>query len=825
MLHYCTTCRGVLGCQCVVPKDGVAPCPATGAIWVHVLDERGEPAPLPVTLTPSKGLAINKPAAPNGFAQFPDLDPGAYRAHVDLNSMQRKSWKPVTAEASRQLAGGQLAYLDLHFARVGAIKATVKLAAGGDPIELKADVSVKGGDARPLAGGSCEIDDVPVGVRTASISGDADYVKNPLVEIEVRQGETTPVVFQAKPRLKASVGAQEGLTPKPGWWHPTVAEKHVRVPLVIRLAESLCGESVESYKGKITLKCTGVQFFGSKDGGEPIVGIPAGQARGDGKKIWAMCQDKPTADFDVKLELDKIDDHYIVEELVACKIKVGEIDIVTPVLPKKVLVLKHNGKTDDTATTLTPFTLKFKESVPGKAKELKVKVKLTAATDGGGAIDVRKKGTDPLAATLTLDDVPAESMVEVKGRTAGKCKLTLALEGVFEGIELAPHEASAVWVEELEIKVHQHEKHKHPGGPTTTWVAEREVFQHHAEPLVIGAGAATLYPRAQVRIKKPTDTFWEYTSKVVLTPGVGGSEVVDTGGTKKQDLIKADFTEGYLKLEVKTVNSGIRTPKQQWDTVQGKEDDTATALVAANNFDPKCRRESIAIACGATANAEAGDTVLVNGSRVVLKAFSFDQDLDRRVWSACKMALTAAGFSTNMKKPINKNDVAIAIAASHHHLGLRSGIRKNKVNKTEVSKGFEAFAGKPNTDEKISFINARYGDDVGVASGLHASTEAAIRHLLDAGGWDAVAHRTCGIPGLHAEIIAVNDLLLARHPVTEITVSTYQLINLALRGMRFPTCRNCNVILKHIGVRAISQWTPGTCHKDGAALPPGLGEP
>lgn len=820
MLHYCTTCRGVLGCQCVVPKDGVAPCPATGAIWVHVLDERGDPAPLPVTLTPSEGLAINKPAAPNGFAQFPDLDPGTYRAHVDLDSKQRKSWKPITAEASRQLAGGQLAYLDLHFAKVGAIKATVKLAAGGEPIELKADVCVQGGDTRPLAGGSCEIDDVPVGVQTVSISGDADYVKNPLVEIEVKQGETTPVLFQAKPRLKASVGAQEGPTPKPGWWHPTVAEKHLRVPLVIKLAERLCGKSIESYKGTITPRCAGVQFFGSKDGSDPIVAIPAGQARGEGKKIWAMCQDKPTADFDVKLELDGVEDHYVVDELVACKIKVGEIDIVTPVLPKKVLVLKHNGKADDTATTLTPFTLKFKESVAGMAKELKVKVKLTAATDGGGAIDVRKKGTDPLASTLTLDEVPAESIVEVKGTTAGKCKLTLALEGVFEGVELAPHEASAVWVEELEIKVHQHEKHKHPGGATTTWLAEREVFQHHVERLAIGAGE--LYPRAQVRIKKPTDTFWEYTSKVVLTPGVGGSEVVDTGGTKKHDLVKADFLEGYLKLEVKAVNSGFRTPKQQWDTVQGIADDTATALVAANDFDPACRREAIAIACGATANADAGDTVLSNGGRVVLKAFSFDQDLDRRVWSACQMALSAAGFSKNKSNPINKTDVAIAIAASHHHLGLRSGIRKNKVNKegVVVGKGFEAFALKPSAGEKIAFIKARYADDVGVA-GMHPSTEAAILHLLGPGGWDAVAHKTCGIPGLHAEIIAVNDLLLAGHPVTEITVSTYQLINLALRGKRFPTCRNCNVILKHIGVRAISQWTPGTCH----TLPAGLGEP
>lgn len=825
MLHYCTTCRGVLGCQCVEPKGGVAPCPATGAIWVHVLDERGDPAQLPVTVTPSEGAATDKPTSPNGFAQFPDLDPGTYRAHVDLDPIQRKSWRPVTAAASSQLSGGQLAYLDLHLAKVGAIKATVKLAAGGDPIELKADVSVQGVDTRPLADGWCEIADVPVGVQTVSITEEADYVKNPLAEVTVTQGQTTDVVFRAKPRLKASVGAQEGPTPKPGWWHPTVAEKHLRVPLVVKLAERLCGKSIESYKGTITPKCAGVQFFESKEGGEPIVGIPAGQARGEGKKIWAMCQEKPTADFDVTLELAGVDDHYIVEELVACTIKVGEIDIVTPVLPKKVLVLKHNGKSDDTATTLTPFTLKFKESVPGKAKEQKVKVKLTAATDGGGAIDVRKKGTDPLAATLTLDDVPAESIVEVKGTTAGKCKLTLALEGVFEGVELAPHEASAVWVEALEIEVHQHEKHKHPGGATTTWVAEREVFQHHAEPLAIGSGAANLYPRAQVRIKKPTDTFWEYTSKVVLTPGAGGSEVVDTGGTKKHELVKADFPEDYLKLEVKAVNSGLRAPKQQWDTVQGLADNTATALVAADVFDPACRREAIAIACGATANAEAGDTVLVNGGRVTVKAFSFDQDLDRRVWSACQRALAAAGFSTNVNHAINKKDVAIAIAASHHHLDLRSGIRKNKVNKTGATKGFDAFAGKPSTDEKINFINARYGDDVGVASGLHASTEAAIRHLLDAGGWDAVGHKNCGIPGLHAEIIAVNDLLLQGHPVTEITVSTYQLIDLSLRGKRFPTCRNCNVILRRIGVRAISLWTPGTCHKGGAALPAGLGEP
>jgi hypothetical protein len=785
-----------------------------------VLDERGDPAPLPVTLTSGEGSAITKPTSPNGFAQFPDLDPSTYRAHVDLDSIQRKRWKPVTAEASYPLAGGQLAYLDLHFARVGAIKATVKLAAGGDPIELEEDVSVQGAGKRPLAAGSCEIADVPVGAQTVSISGKADYVKNPLAGITVEQGQTTPVLFQAKPRLKASVGAQEGPNPKPGWWHPTVAKKHLRVPLVVKLDERLCGEPTGHYKGTITPKCAGVQFFGSEDGSEPIVEIPAGQARGDGKKIWAMCQEKPTADFDVKLELAGVDDHYVVEELVACRIKVAEIDIVTPVLPKKVLVLKHNGKADDTATTLTPFTLKFEESVPGRAKALKVKVKLTAATDGGGAIDVRKKGTDPLAATLTLDDVPAESIVEAKGTTAGKCKLTLALEGVFEGVELAPHEPSAVWVEELEIKVHEHEKHKRPGGATTTWVAEREVFQYHEEPLVIGAGAAKLHPRAQVRIKKPTETFWAYASKVALTPGAGGSEVVDTGGTKKHDLVKADFLAEYLTLEAKAVNSGIRAPKQQWDTVQGLADNTATALVAADAFDPACRREDIAVGCGVTANAEAGDTVLVNGGRVVLKAFSFDQDLDRRVWSACQMALKAARYSKNKKNPINKIDVAIAIAASHHHLDLRSGTRRNKVNKTELPKGFEAFAGTANTEDKIAFIRARYVDDVGVAR-LHATTEAAIRHLLNDGGWNAVDHKNCGIPGLHAEVIAVNDLLLQGRAATEITVSTYQLIDLSLRGKRFPTCRNCNVIIKQIGVRAISQWTPGTCH----TLPAGLGEP
>jgi hypothetical protein len=248
-------------------------------------------------------------------------------------------------------------------------------------------------------------------------------------------------------------------------------------------------------------------------------------------------------------------------------------------------------------------------------------------------------------------------------------------------------------------------------------------------------------------------------------------------------------------------------------------------LVAADDFDPACRREAIAIACGATANADAGDTVLVNGGRVALKAFSFDQDLDRRVWSACQRALDAAGSSTDTGHPINKKDVAIAIAASHYHLGLRSGIRKNKVNKTGVTKGFKAFAGKASTDEKIDFINARYGDDVGVPLGLHANTEAAIRYLLGAGGWHAGRHKGCGIPGLHAEVIAVNDLLLLGHPVTEITVSTYQLIDLSLRGKRFPTCRNCNVILKRIGVRAISLWAPGTCHTGGGALPAGLGEP
>lgn len=823
MLHYCKTCHGVLGCQCVEPKGGVAACPATGAIWVHVLDELGDPASLPVTVMPSEGSVINKSAGLNGFAQFPDLNPGGYQAHVDLDLKQRRSWKPITAKASHELQGGQLAYLDLHFAKVGAIKATVKLAASGDAIELEAKVSVQDADSQPLADGSCEIADVPVGARAVSISGEADYVKNSLVEVNVKQGETTLVEFQAKPRLKASVGAQEGSTPKPGWWHPTVAEKHLRVPLVIKLTESLCGKPVESFKGTITPKCAGVQFFGSKDGSDAIDGVPAGQARGEGKKIWAMCQEKPAAEFDVTLELDKVDDHYVVEETVLCTIKVGEIDIVTPVLPKKVLVLKHNGKTDATATALTPFTLKFKESVPGKAKELKVKVKLTAATDGGGAIDVRKKDTEPLASTLTLDDVPAESIVEVKGTTAGKCKFTLSLDGVFEGVELGPHEASAVWVEELEIKVHEHEKHKRSGGATTKWVAEREVFQYHEERLATGPGS--VFPRAQVRVKKPTDTFWEYSSKVVLTPGVGGSEVVDTAGTKKHDLVKADFTEDYLKLEVKTVNSGLRTPKQQWDTVQGKADNTATALVAADDFDPACRREDIAIACGATANAEAGDTVLVNGCRVVLKAFSFDQDLDRRVWSACQRALDAAGSSTSPGHAINKKDVAIAIAASHHHLGLRSAIRKNKVNKTGVTKNYKAFKTKATTGEKIDFINARYGDDVGVPAGLHARTEAAIRHLLDTGGWNATQHKGCGIPGLHAEVIAVNDLLLAGHPVTDITVSTYQLAALDLRGMRFPTCRNCNVILKHIGVRAISLWSPGTGHKGGSALSAGLGEP
>lgn len=824
MLHYCTTCRGVLGCQCVAPKEGVSPCPvATGAIWVHVMDELGKPAELPVQLTPAEGKGMNKPAAPNGFAQFSDLKPGGYRAEVKLDQEQRKRWKPQTNHASQELAGGQLAYLELEFVRVGAIRSTVKLAAGGDPLDLKEEVEVQGVSPEPLANGSCEVGDVPVGVHSVSVTGDADYVKNPLTGIDVEQGKTSDVLFQVKPRLKASVGPQEGATPKQGWWHPTDAEKHVRVPLVVKLQESLFGSPSEHFQGTITPKGKGLQFFGSKDGKDEIVEITSKQARGEGKKIWAICPEKPAGDFEVILDLGNASDHHIVEDMASCAIKVAEVDIVTPELPKKLLTLKHNGKAEAKATTLTPFTLKFKESIPGQAKDLKVK--LTAATDGGGGIGVRKKDTDPFADTLTVIDAPNESIVELKGKTAGKCKITLALEGKPEGVELGSHEAIEVWVEELKIEAHEHKKHQRSGGPSDTWVAEREVFQYHEEPLMIMGAAAILYPRPQIRIKKPTDDFWDYTSKIVLTPGPGGSQVVDTTGNEKQELVKGDFIEQYLKLEVKTLNSGIRAPKQQWDTVSGMADNTTNALVAGDDFDPACRRESIAIACGATANADAGDTVLANGAAVTLKAFSFDQDLDRRVWAACKNALVAAGHSTNMNSAINKKDVAIAIAASHHHLALRSEVRKNKVNKTGVTKGFEAFVSEANTTNKIAFINARYGDDVGVPLGLHASTEVAIRYLLESGGWDSVAHKNCGIPGLHAEIIAVNDLLLQGLLVTEITVSTYQLINLKLRGKRFPTCRNCNVILKQLGVRAISLWTPGTCHKNATALPAGLGEP
>lgn len=387
----------------------------------------------------------------------------------------------------------------------------------------------------------------------------------------------------------------------------------------------------------------------------------------------------------------------------------------------------------------------------------------------------------------------------VKGQKGGECKPTLEISTKRDEAErswrIDPKAAKVegkICVEKLEIEVWEYSEGLDGTGKVTSAPKAREL--HHQN-------LTNDFTGARLEVKEPSKEFWQVGGSVTLAPTSKVSLFKDGKLTQSApaELKQGDFNSSPYKIWVKgTGSAGVEatsvskvgsfqwTSKSTWERTPEK--DTKDEHVA----------------CGAKANSK----VLGNGDGVKLKAYAFDVFLDRKTSNECRDRLDKS-YNTSAYTDVTTKDVALAYAGGHKYYAKQSAAHINKNYAYTGGSIFGAFLGSMNfSGNATSWSNAATNwvkshlltHSITLHGTMFGMIQEYIKAVLNQGvstspyGFDV----TRGVPGVHAEVLAVNEILNTVGGIKpeDITVATYRLQNsMGGQGLRFVACTNCSGIL------------------------------
>ena len=471
------------------------------------------------------------------------------------------------------------------------------------------------------------------------------------------------------------------------------------------------------------------------------------------------------------------------------------VAVIKPEMTCDPIVLLDRGYKDFN-TTASKLTLKATSTALPKAAEL---ADLKAVLTYDGKIKCLK-GAEAYGSGTEMEFAKPPVELWVKGLAAGTSKPVFKLSSAREEVDRYWRFESAeiegeLLVEPLEFVLWQYREGQDsdalaPGPKPLT----RQLHNQN------GSGSFT---SARLDIKAPSEEFWTKGGVLTLTPSAKMSVFKDdTLTTAVAELKKEDFIAASLRVWVK--GGGVAglgaVPAFDWTNWTSEPE--------------KVLDKTQSVTCGARI---AGGKLLLNGDAVKLETFSLDDYLDRKTRNDCRKPIAACFDGKDLVdeptyERLRDTDVAVAYAAAHKYYTKESQRRVNLNYSANGRAIFKPFlkAIRKDKDAGANLANQSVTGANWVAThlstqhqiALHAATKEMIREYIErvltrGDAVDLGFDLTRGVPGVHAEVLAVNDIfngVVGIEP-KDITVATYKLQEAGEQGNRFVACINCRGIL------------------------------
>lgn len=784
MLRYCSTCHKVLGCNCVSPETKEVGCDVVkGAIWAHVLDQDSEALPgVQVTVTTQAAKA----SGGNGFAQFSDLNDATYGVSIreEGNEDIAEDYVLPTADVSVTLSGGQVAYVDFHATKKGEIVATAQL---GEIKLQDVPFQISGEEIDPVTTdedgkanlGKRAPNDYTVKIAGEKHTGSFDPAQK---SVTVQSGQVAEVVLNATAKVKATVVTDDNV----GWFHAEAA-KRKRVKLTLKVEETLFGDPSEHYDSAIELVAEELELFGSEDAAEALAELPVLSDLRAGKDLWVM---GPVGARSFTLRLAEVEG-FAITQAAEVALEIKQVNVITARIRADELVLVH-GNHHARATDLSRMIVDY---VQTNDTHPCLDLTVTLDYDNPIACFLDEACTQPLdtGTAIAVGDMPLD--VYMRGAAAGDCDIHATPGGTANPAwDFAPAVTKSILVESLELVADEFNAGLTLGADNPLAAPKlRELHQR----------SGTIFTFARITVTAPSVTFWLKADQVVLVhanldlfddalAAHAGADTVQQGDFAAA-VVRYVATQGAPAVDnIPAHGHGIPAARAPVKVVTDRYVSCGARLLAAATYNNTQR-------------------TLRHGDVVRLNTFSFDRHIDRLVGNECRNRINVVGF--------NASDVALALTAAHKYYDHQSAfwVNHNFAAGFSPFNGFIASMNIAGNNNTWATAGADYVDNfLANEHGINLSGEMYNRiwdHIFDVlSGATVIPHANqdqhgnfrqyygfsslYGVPGVHAECLAANELINAGILPANITVATYMLQAQHNRqGRPFVACPNCNGIL------------------------------
>lgn len=472
-------------------------------------------------------------------------------------------------------------------------------------------------------------------------------------------------------------------------------------------------------------------------------------------------------------------------------LRVRPVNEIRPVIRCDQLVLvhsnHHNRPTDPSRLILT-----IEQTIPEQAcGDLQIELQY-----GAGIACFRDQACTNADAVASGTRFPAGAippMIYMRGLAAGNCDVRAGIRGTMgAGWHFADDATQTVLVERLDLAVARYaEGLSIPADAALAAPKQRELHARNA----------AIFTFARVTVTAPSAGFWQKADRLLLRHNNLGYFADAAGNHPGNDVLtQADFAAAVVRY-------AATRGAPAWDAFAPGDPLRNPAKVVNDEYFSCGAR--IQAACSADGNPK----TLLYGDVVRLDTFSFDQHLDRLTGNECRNRIVAAA-------PGEPAGVALARAGAHRYYDLLSGFRVNRSHRLDGRSPYGSFL--RSVRPAVGNLNARAASGADWVQAflanphginLHAAMWTRIRdHIRHVLNGHPLPHadrehdgtlrsygfaRLYGPPGLHAECLAVNELLQLGLGLTppNLTVATYMLQDQDRQGGRFVACPNCRGVL------------------------------
>ena len=615
-----------------------------------------------------------------------------------------------------------------------------------------------------------------------------------------------------------------------GWFDDKKADHFVPATIKVSLTETTSGRASTTYTGHGTVAVEGLNVYTDLGCTTRLVGkVSNGDLRA-GKLLYV--KGTAVAGKTARLTLDAAASPSAVTVLgpASAAVPFKKVNVITPKieLQSKVVLLNNTRPVDSKKTSVCQVQLQLEQTNEAhKCDGLKAKLAY------GGKVECFKNRTCTQAlasgSELSYETLTARNPMKLylRGKTAGELKISLEPvepDNLAKSYRLEAKKEETLAVVKIEVDVY-------------AWADARNYTQdndgNYTKNSIGKAGEGRelhyqdidkSFKRARVTIKKPDGLLWKHgtdDATITLTPFVSGGARLyfytsATGNTRVTKVKKADLGgDKTLWVEATGANRLDNAPRYRTTSPLSLTPEKETAACAIH-FGAKVKSPD-----------QLSFVDLHHGDGCKLKTHSFDRYLDRRTRNRC-FSRIGSSRSYSSQRVLNTKDVASAVSGLHFAYGLLFGSFVNHNYDVSGTPIFNRFASsvrrRDNRDSKanraargVSFVQRQLrGHGITLHSVTKTMIKGYIRSVLDRGNF---FNATNGVPGIHAEVLAVNAALLYLQSNGEnpsygnatlgaITVATYKLTTAGTRyyqGVPFPACPNCSGILNQRGLRILTE--------------------